>query len=93
MFTPQRVKFWISLLLAAGICCSAAGFAENPTDTSKVKATATAKNPNRQSARAEVMAAAAARAQSDQQYQRYVDALNQHNQAVKSFVQARRGAR
>jgi hypothetical protein len=93
LFTPQRPKFWISLLLAAGVFWSAAAFVEDPTPHSKIKGNATTKNPSRQSARAEVMAAAAVRAQTDQQYQRYVEALTRHNQAVKAFVQARRGAR
>jgi hypothetical protein len=94
MYRPQRLRLWASVLLAASICWSAAGFAQKAASNPKVNGNAAKiKNSNRQSVRTEVLAAASARAQGDEQYKRYIVALELHNQQVKAFVQAHRGAR
>ena len=96
MKTNQRLRFWASVALVAVFCWSPAALAQhskaNPKTNNNAK-TEKGASASRQSAREGVLAAAAARAQGDEQYRRYIDALNQHNQQVKAFVAARRGAR
>jgi len=97
MRSPNRVCFWALFLLATLPCwpilAGAAQQRPNPR-MSPNQAAQTIKNPNRQSAQAQIKAAAAARAQSDPAYKVYLDALKAHDNQVKAFVQSRkRGAR
>jgi len=94
MYTTQRLRFWASVVLVATLSWSPAVLAQHLKANPKANSNATTnRSASRQSARQSVLAAAAVRAQTDEQYRRYIDALNQHNQQVKAFVAARRGAR
>jgi len=94
MCSLNRIRFWALLLLSTVIGWPmTAGFAQqrsNPAASPNQKAQ-TAKNPNRQAAITQIRAAAAARAQNDPAFKAYLDALKNHDQQVKAFVQARKG--
>lgn len=96
MHKRKYLTFWGWVLLAAALCWSAGpAFAAKPAarNPSASQNANSNKNPaqlRREQALEELVAAVDARIQVDPQFRRYVDAVNQYNNAMVEFVKAKK---